>query len=282
MTALNLGDIHRIGFMQGRLSNSTDGKIQVFPWDSWEDEFELAGTNSFRVIEWTIDSSGFWENPILTKEGQSRISKLSKLWNLEVSSVTADYFMENPFWNLPPEERSNLERAFVELCIASASVGSKVLVIPLVDNGCPIDMCGYTYFGDFLCRQNSLFENLDIKIGLELALPPIEVELLLKQLPLLVGVNYDVGNSAALGFGPTFEIETYGRRIVNVHVKDRLFGGATVPLGDGSADFSAVFNGLKKSGYSGNYILQTARSQTGQHLEDLINYRNFLLEHLQL
>ena len=69
---------------------------------------------------------------------------------------------------------------------------------------------------------------------------------------------------------------------MNVHVEDRLFGGATVPLGDGSADFSAVFNGLKKCGYSGNYILQTARSQTDQHLEDLINYRDFVLEHLQL
>ena len=278
----DIDDVRRIGFVQGRLSEIADGKIQVFPWNSWEEEFEVAGSNSFEIIEWTIDSSNFWENPILTEEGQLKIIKLSKRWNLKVASVTADYFMENPFWNLPSERRAALEMAFTELCISAASIGSKVVVVPLVDNGCPTEMCAFRYFVDFLNQQNTLFENLDIKIGLELELPPLEVELLLRQLPPRVGINYDIGNSAALRHDSSLEIETYGPRIVNVHVKDRLVGGTTVPLGSGSADFSSVFNRLKKSGYSGNYILQTARSQTGEHLEDLLRYRKFVLDYLRL
>ena len=55
------------------------------------------------------------------------------------------------------------------------------------------------------------------------------------------GINYDIGNSAALGFLPSKEFEAYGNRIVNVHIKDRPFGGTTVPLGTGDADFKTVF-----------------------------------------
>ena len=39
--------------------------------------------------------------------------------------------------------------------------------------------------------------------------------------PETVGINYDIGNSAALGFDAGQEIDAYGGRIRNVHVKDR-------------------------------------------------------------
>ena len=33
------------------------------------------------------------------------------------------------------------------------------------------------------------------------------------------GINYDIGNSAAMGFDPKEEIQVYGQRILNVHIK---------------------------------------------------------------
>ena len=74
------------------------------------------------------------------------------------------------------------------------------------------------------------------------------------------GVNYDIGNSAALGFDPTEEFVAYGNRIMNVHVKDRPLGGTTVPLGEGDANLALVFQLLNDYSYEGNYILQAARS----------------------
>ena len=54
------------------------------------------------------------------------------------------------------------------------------------------------------------------------------------------GINYDIGNSACLGYDPEEEINNYGDRIYNVHIKDRLLHGSTVPLGSGNADIKSI------------------------------------------
>ena len=59
-----------------------------------------------------------------------------------------------------------------------------------------------------------------------------------------------------------------------MHIKDRVLGGTTVPLGTGSADFETVFAALAKADYRGNYILQTARAQDGNHAGGLCRYRD--------
>ena len=69
-----------------------------------------------------------------------------------------------------------------------------------------------------------------------------------------------------MGFEPMEEFSAYGDRIMNVHVKDRELNGYTVPLGNGNANFPLVFKLLEEFSYKGNYILQTARSETGDHL----------------
>jgi len=90
------------------------------------------------------------------------------------------------------------------------------------------------------------------------------------------GINYDMGNSASLGFDPVEEFNAYGRYILNVHVKDRMLNGGTVALGEGSVNFTKVFSLLKTIKYDGNYILQTARSNEGQHLELISEYIKFI------
>ena len=59
----------------------------------------------------------------------------------------------------------------------------------------------------------------------------------------------------------------YGSRIGSVHVKDRVRGGTTVPLGTGDADFPAFFSGLAQLGYGGDVILQVARGESGREVE---------------
>ena len=40
--ARTMTNFNNIGFMQGRLSNLIDNKIQSFPWNNWENEFKIA------------------------------------------------------------------------------------------------------------------------------------------------------------------------------------------------------------------------------------------------
>ena len=108
---------------------------------------------------------------------------------------------------------------------------------------------------------------------------PLELNRFISRLPSRgFGINYDIGNSASLGFDPRDEFIAYGSRIVNVHVKDRIRGGSTVPLGTGSADFPLVFSELSNCNYSGNFILQTARAPEGDHVGVINKYRDMIVD----
>ncbi len=83
------------------------------------------------------------------------------------------------------------------------------------------------------------------------------------------GINYDVGNSASLDFNIDEEFKYYGKYISNVHMKDRIKGGKTIRLGKGNVDFFRLFKNLKKIEYKNPLILQTARSKSNRHVDEI-------------
>ena len=58
-----------------------------------------------------------------------------------------------------------------------------------------------------------------------------------------------------------------------MHLKDRLLGGTTVPLGTGNAKLPETISALERQGYQGNYILQTARVLDNDHVGAIHRYR---------
>lgn len=272
----------RIGFMQGRLSPLTSGRIQAFPWESWRDEFVLAQRIKIHLMEWTLDQERLYENPLLTEAGQARIRALCKSHELSIPSLTGDCFMQAPLWKAQGAERSALERDFVEIAMGCAGVGITMLVVPLVDNGRLEDSEQEDDLVHFLEGQADFLEENRLKVVFESDYGPQELARFIARLnPALFGINYDVGNSAAMGFNPQEEFEAYGPRVINVHVKDRLLGGTTVPLGTGSANFDTVFAALAQINYRGNFILQTARATDGNHADALCTYRDMTIDWLK-
>lgn len=51
---------------------------------------------------------------------------------------------------------------------------------------------------------------------------------------------------------------SYGKFIVSVHIKDRILGGGTVPLGKGDTNSNVCSAALAKIRYPGPFILQVA------------------------
>jgi len=90
----------RIGFMQGRLSPIIDGKIQAFPWNSWMDEFSIAGKLRIPLMEWTLDQERLYENPLMNEVGRAEIRTLCRSNGIQIPSVTGDCFMQAPFWKV--------------------------------------------------------------------------------------------------------------------------------------------------------------------------------------
>jgi hexulose-6-phosphate isomerase len=269
----------RIGFMQGRFSPLVGGRIQAFPWDHWQDEFPLAARDGFHLVEWTLDQDRLYENPLLTAAGQSRIRALCEQHAIAIPSLTGDCFMQAPFWKAHARERETLERDFQAIARACAAVGIAVIVMPLVDAGQLDDSRQEDQLVAFLQAQSELLATNGLRVAFECDFAPAQLARLMERFdPALFGVNYDIGNSSALGFDPADEIATYGRRIINVHVKDRVLGGTTVPLGTGNADFDTVFAALARVGYAGKYVLQTARAADGDHAGALRRYRDETVE----
>ncbi len=267
--------MHLIGFMQGRLCDQVNGKIQAFPWHSWESEFPAAAEIGIRAMEWTLDQERLHENPLLTPDGQHRISLLCQKYQFVIPSVTGDCFMQAPFWKAKGGVKAELQADFQAICEACSVVGARILVVPLVDDGRLEDSSQEDELIDFLLRYTDRLRQLRVQVIFESDFAPQELNRFMGRLPsVCFGVNYDIGNSAALGFEPSQEFESYGSRVMNVHVKDRVFGGTTVPLGMGSAQFDVVFAELRKMNYQGNFILQTARAPEGNHADVLGVYRD--------
>jgi len=272
----------RIGFMQGRLSAQVDGKIQAFPWRDWESEFAAAAAINLHLMEWTLDQERLYENPIMTAVGQERIRKLCQHYDIAIPSLTGDCFMQAPFWKVEGQDRIDLQRDFLAIGHACASVGIRMIVVPLVDNGRLDTLEQENDLINFLLAQKSFLAEHQLQVIFESDFAPHELTRFIARLPAdRFGINYDIGNSAAMGFRPTQEFSDYGGRVLNVHVKDRILDGTTVPLGAGSADFEVVFAELSKKNYRGNFILQTARAADGNHAEVLRTYRDMTQKWIQ-
>jgi L-ribulose-5-phosphate 3-epimerase len=274
--------MQKIGFMQGRLCSRVDGKIQAFPWRDWESEFSAAQGILLKLMEWTLDQDRLYENPLMTADGQERIRVLCRQHGVSIPSLTGDCFMQAPFWKVDGEVRISLQLDFLAIGSACAQVGIEMMVVPLVDNGRLDTLEQEDVLVAFLLEQQRFLSEHNLRVIFESDFIPAELSRFINRLPAeQFGINYDIGNSAALGYLPDEEFAAYGERIVNVHVKDRVLGGTTVPLTTGNADFDAVFAALFRIGYQGNFILQTARAIDENHAEVLATYRDMTSQWLQ-
>ena len=269
----------RIGFMQGRLSPQIDGKIQAFPWPYWREEFPLAKALDFARMEWTLDHDDLTANPLMTAEGRAEIRALSATHGVAVSSITGDCFMQAPFWKATGAARTALVEEMADVIRAGAAVGASIVVVPLVDNGAVSTPAEEGALAEGLAELAPLLRETGMRIAFECDYPPVQLAKFIEGFPAeLFGINFDIGNSASLGWAPEEEIPLIAPRLINVHVKDRVLGGTTVPLGQGDADLPTVFRLLDQVGYDGFLILQTARAADGDHLGAARGYRDLVLD----
>ena len=228
-------------------------------------------------MEWTLDHDRLYQNPLLISQGQQEIRRLCEAHELSITSLTGDCFMQAPFWKCSGQDRAALEADFIAIARACTEIGIQMIVVPLVDNGRLENEQQEEALLAFMLTKADLFRALGLRIIFESDFAPGELARFIGRLPAdAFGVNYDIGNSAALGYNPSEEFAAYGSRIVNVHVKDRALGGTTVPLGTGNADFPTVFRLLREVAYTGNLIMQTARARDDDHPGTLRYYMGLI------
>jgi hexulose-6-phosphate isomerase len=273
-----MGLTNEIGIMQGRLSPRIDGKIQAYPASTWQKEFEIAQEIGYAAIEWIVEKP-VETNALMTDSGKSEIKKVIASTGVRIDYVCADIFMQQPLVRMTEEIKSQNKNYLLQILKNAKEVGAMGIEIPFVDNSSIKNDKEKQEFIDAMQDAFKLAKDLDIKISLETDLSPIAFKELLEQIDLdFIQANYDIGNSASLGFDPEEELDAYGQRILNVHVKDRKLGGTTVPLGTGNAKIDLVIQKLQEFGYSGGLTMQAARGVNDvETAKEQLNYvRNLL------
>ena len=253
-----------IGVMQGRLLPKYQGRYQAHPIGYWQDEFYIAQTLNLDCIEFILDFNDAMSNPLLTFNGIDEINKIIHKTGVKVRSVCADYFMEAPIHSENLKVQKNSQFILNKLISSVGDIGVTEVVIPCVDNSSLNTDSKIELFIENLKPVIDNAEKKQINLSLETDLAPKPfLKLLNKFDSNVVTVNYDIGNSAALGYDFNEELSLYGQRITDIHIKDRFLGGGSVVLGQGNADFNSFFKKLKEYNYQGPFIMQAYRDDEG-------------------
>lgn len=273
------------GIMQGRLTPSKNRGIQFFPFDNWKQEFYDAAEIALNEIEWIFDYEQYKENPIWTDAGLLEVKATIANTGIRINSICFDYFMRTPFYKLSGEEK---ERCFHNNCEmtyrvldALAEIGGRLLEIPMVDNSSVKTAEEEKMAVEYIQRIAERASELGLKVGLETDFPPGKFREFLESVDgQYIYANFDSGNSSGLGYDAEEEIGSLQNRIYNVHIKDRVYQGTTVPLGTGSADFDKVFSSLKRVDYHNSFILQAARGEDGKEKNTIAQQMLFVKKYI--
>lgn len=250
--------------MQGRLLSKYQGRYQAHPAGYWQEEFSRAAALGLDCIEFILDFNDAEANPLLRPDGLDEILRLTEESGVKVRTVCADYFMEAPLHHSNTGTASHSQTVLRRLLHGGKALGLTDIVIPCVDQSSMRDQTAQERFVE---RMRPLLDEAEaacINLSLETDLPPQSFAALLKRFDSpRVTVNYDTGNSAALGFDPVEELACYGERISDIHIKDRVLGGGSVVLGTGATQFERFFGALRPLGYQGPFIMQAYRDDEG-------------------
>ena len=257
-----------IGIMQGRLVPPTGDQIQCFPRENWREEFPRAAQAGLAFIEWIYDVHGADVNPLGSEEGVEQMRALAAEHKVAISSVCADYFIDQPLVRAGSSQRQERIEKLKWLLEQAARLSIVHVVLPFVDASRINTEEEKAEVVAALRSALPTAEKTRIELHLETSLQPEAFAELLGRIPHpLVKANYDSGNSSSLGYKVEEEFAAYGERIGSIHIKDRVHKGSTVPLGSGDADLPALVRSLQKSSYSGRLVLQVTRGENGKEVE---------------
>lgn len=276
------------GMMQGRLTPPKGREIQFFPFDFWKEEFYTAAEIGLQEIEFIFDQEEYEKNPLWDMEGVKELIYVMEQTGVKVNTVCFDYFMRVPFYKEEQEEinrvREDNKRVLLNVIHAMKQANITLIEIPLVDNSSLKTDKERELFRDFLAEIEAEAAEIypKIKFGLETDLGPKDfIEYIGLFNSERIGANYDSGNSSGIGYDLYEEVVSLGKKIFNIHIKDRVYHGTTVALGTGSADFDKLFRGLKKIGYQGTFILQAARGEEGKEKENIESQLAFVKKYVE-
>lgn len=252
------------GIMQGRLLPKFKNRYQAHPLGYWQQEFVIAKQIGVSYIEFILDYEDYHLNPLMTNSGIEEIECIIQKTGVGVKSICADFFMDASIHSLDESVSKKSVEVLLRLIVNASKLGIKDIVIPCVDHSSLRNLSDQSRLIANLFKPIELASELEVNLALETDLSSTSFFNLLEQFDSeVIKVNYDVGNSASLGFNMVEEFKLYGNRISDIHIKDRELGGGSVELGSGNADFNLFLKLFSKLDFNGPIVMQVYRDDEG-------------------
>jgi L-ribulose-5-phosphate 3-epimerase len=274
--------MNAIGITQSRLSRPNDGRIQSFPVETWENEFTIARKVGIDYIEWVYQAETESLNPLSSDDGLRKISEVAASSGVGVSSVTVDYYMTHRLVASDGTLAQPTIEHFILLLRRAKRLGVRYVMPAFVDGGQLRSDAEIDGFRLLLLNLRGVLDELgDVGIFMETDLAPSTWADILQQVSHeQVRVCYDTGDRASQGHDAVEDFEYLGKWLGAVHIKDRILGGGSVPLGTGATNFATCFRLIHDADYRGVIILQTAREESGSEVELAVRNIEFVRKHL--
>jgi hexulose-6-phosphate isomerase len=270
-----------VGIMHGRLLPPFEGRFQAFPADGWRDEFAAARDAGLDCIEWIYEQPHEDRNPMASADGRQLIRDAIRETGVEVRSICADYFMTERLIDDAGQAAPDTVRKLIWLLEQAADLEITYIVLPFVDASSLTSDGERDRLVELMRELAPTARGRGVELHLETDLPPDVFHDVMRRIgDTSVRVNFDIGNSASLGYAPQDELSNLGPFLGSVHIKDRVLGGATVPLGTGNADFPTCFRKFREHGFDRWFILQAARGEDGRETELARDNRRFVEDHV--
>jgi L-ribulose-5-phosphate 3-epimerase len=247
---------HRIGIMQGRLVASANGELDCPPGPRWREEFEIAASLALNHIELVAEKVVDLDNPIWSATGRGELLTVADAVGVNLISLCANETLTHRFDD--PGFALDLATRLAPLL---ADIQLRIVVLPLLEAS---DLSVLDWPG--AARAVHLFAaaiaERGARVVLELGVPAAEaLRFQVATDSQHVGLCYDVGNSAALGFDVPTDLRQLGPQVWHLHAKDKDSAGQNVRFGTGSVPFDRVFAELAAQGFDGLITMEATRGE---------------------
>jgi len=230
-------------------------------------------------MEWIFDK--YEKNPIMDDSKLGEIKSISAKHGVRIGSVLADYFMEKKFFDEAKDQVEKSLDVLRKLIKNCRKIDVSILEIPFVDTSSISTQKNESEVIENLNKISSLAKESSVSILLETDMEPHRFRKFLENFDSSIFfANYDTGNSTALGYDVEEELTVLSNRIKNIHIKDRILHGKTVPLGTGDTNFDLFFSNLKKINFKGDLIIQGAREDNSTPKQTCEKYHKFVKQYV--
>lgn len=256
----------KYGIMEGFRSFKSQFELGLVPDGDRVSIFSKALTLGFQGIEFGVGLD-YREDPLWTSVGDLRELMRTTAEETGVEAASICLHLLNYEEYSPASEKEAYRRVGIKIVRnaveACAHIGASAILVPFFGTASLSSQGHIQRLVEGIDSLSSFAEERGVCLALETSLRAPEMIRIVETIgSKYVQVYFDIGNATSREYDVVDEIETLGKYITQVHVKD---SPSRKMMGEGRVDFAAAIGALRKVGFGGYLMLETPSTNDSEN-----------------